>query len=187
MTNNEYLNSFLDTTIHRLELVRTNGVKKEINFTIKCSDLEDYNHVDIRHAPKFKEIFDNIRLANGPSLYWFEIACGTGCDVIIDKLKSYKASPNAKATPALKKTIDPTSRILYVGKVKGSFWGRLIQHMGFYKVNATQGLQLFYWAKDLCIDLKITVLEFEPEMADIMPIIEYAFAQRLKPIIGRHK
>ena len=89
--------------------------------------------------------------------------------------------------PAIKTTIDYDSRTLYVGKVKGSFWGRLIQHLGFFKVNATQGLQLYYWAKDLSLKLRVNIYVFDNNMADIMPIVEYAFAKRLKPLVGKHK
>lgn len=87
----------------------------------------------------------------------------------------------------MKKNINLNSKTLYVGKVKGSFWGRLITHLGFYKVNATQGLQLYYWAKHLSLDLKVHIMEFDNNMADTMPIIEYAFAKQLKPLAGRHK
>ena len=86
----------------------------------------------------------------------------------------------------MKKSIND-SRILYVGKVKRHFWGRLIQHLGYYKVNRTQGLQLYYWAKELNLNLKVTVIEFEPEMIDLMEVLESALAKKLKPILGKHK
>lgn len=187
MTHIDYLQDFIGTTIKHLEQVRASGLKNELSFIIKCSDLEDSNYVDIRESIKFKPIFDKLIAANGPTLYWFEIVSDTETKNILDALNKYKTTEKAKATPALKKNIDYNSRILYVGKVKRAFWGRLIQHLGFFKVNATQGLQLFYWAKDLSLDLKVNVLEFDNNMADILPIIEYAFAKRLQPLIGKHK
>lgn len=187
MTNIEYLKDFIGTTISNLEQVRENGVNKELSFTISCSDLEDFNYVDIRKADKFKELFDQLKIASGPTLYWFEIISDVDTQKVIEAINVYKKSEGAKATPALKTKIDFSSKVLYVGKVKGAFWGRLIQHLGFFKVNATQGLQLFYWAKDVNLTLKVNVLEFDPNMADIMPIIEFAFAKRLKPLIGKHK
>ncbi|HPH36261.1 MAG TPA: hypothetical protein PL108_01290 [Sediminibacterium sp.] len=187
MTHLDYLQDFIGTTIKHLEQVRSNGLKNDLSFTINCSDLEDFNYIDIRQSTKFKPIFDQLITANGPILYWFEIISNTETKKILESLNNYKDSDKPKATPALKQKIDYDSRVLYVGKVKGIFWGRLIQHLGFFKVNATQGLQLFYWAKDLSLDLKIHVLEFDKNMADIMPIIEYAFAKKLQPLIGKHK
>lgn len=183
----DYLQDFIGTTIKNLEQVRTNGLKNELSFIIKCSDLENFNYVDIRQSVKYKPIFDQLITASGPTLYWFEVISNTETKNIFEALNKYKATEKPKATPALKKTIDHSSRILYVGKVKGAFGGRLIQHLGFFKVNATQGLQLFHWAKDLSLDLKVNVLEFDHNMADIMPIIEYAFAKKLNPLIGKHK
>jgi hypothetical protein len=186
MTNIEYLQSFIRTTITSLEQIHTEGVK-ELSFTINCSELEDFNNVDIRQSIKFKPIFDQLIDASGPMLYWFEIVSDTDTKKVIESLNNYKAINNSKSTPALKSTINYDSKILYVGKVKGSFWGRLIQHLGFYKVNATQGLQLFYWANGLSLNLKVNILEFNNNMADIMPIIEHAFAKKLQPLIGKHK
>lgn len=187
MANTEYLQTFLDNTISNLSSARLNGPKKELSFTINCKDLEDFNHIDIRQSEKYKSIFDQLKDANGPILYWFEIISETNPSEVIKALNEYKLLTNAKSTPALKKNIDLNSKTLYVGKVKGSFWGRLITHLGFYKVNATQGLQLYYWAKPLSLDLKVHIMEFDRNMADTMPIIEYAFARQLKPLAGKHK
>lgn len=187
LTKIEYLNSFIDETISNLNQVRINGVKKELSFTINCGDLDDFNYNDIRQSDKFKSIFDQLKDACGPTLYWFEIISDTTSRDIINALSEYKVSLDSKATPALRSKINYESRTLYVGKVKGSFWGRLITHLGFLKVNQTQGLQLFYWAKSLSLELKVHLLEFDDNMADIIPIIEYAFAKHLKPLAGKHK
>lgn len=187
MTNIDYLKDFIGATIKHLEHVRANGVKKELSFIINCSDLEDFNNHDIRQSQKFKPIFDQLVVVTGPTLYWFEIVSETDTKKIIEALNNYKATEKPKATPALKLNINYNSKILYVGKVKGIFWGRLIQHLGFFGVPATQGLQLFNWTKDLSLKINVNVLEFENDMAEIMPIIEYAFAKRLQPLIGKHK
>jgi hypothetical protein len=187
MTNIQYLHDFVDTTIYNLQQIRENGVKREMRFEINCADLEDFNYSDIRNSDKFKPIFDQLANATGPSLYWFEITCDSDTKQVIECLKRYKLSEKAKATPALRTKINYDSKVLYVGKVKGLFWGRLIQHLGFFKVNATQGLQLYYWTKNIPLKLNLNVLEFDYNMADIMPVIEYAFAKRLSPLIGKHK
>ncbi|WP_304342930.1 hypothetical protein [Chryseobacterium koreense] len=131
-------------------------------------------------------MFSELNEMSGPCLYFFEITSDHLSSDIIDRIKIYSKTENSKAIPAIKKTI-PESNVLYVGKVKGNFWGRLIQHMGYYKVNRTQGLQLFYWAKELDLSLKLTVMEFESEMIDIMEVLESGLAKRLKPILGKHK
>ncbi|WP_217605211.1 hypothetical protein [Chitinophaga sp. GbtcB8] len=187
MTNIEYLQDFIGTAIESLKGVQAKGVKNEYSFDINCSDLEDFNFIDIRQAEKFKKIFDRLKEMNGPALYRFEIISDTEGLRVIEALNSYKASTERKATPALKSKIDHSSKILYVGKVKGFFWGRLIQHLGFFKVKATQGLQLFYWAKGLPLHLRVNVLEFDSNMAELMSVLEYSLAQKLNPLIGKHK
>jgi hypothetical protein len=187
MTNIEYLQDFIGSTISHLDHIRLNGVRKELSFTISCGDLDDFNFVDIRKSEKFESIFKQLQELSGPTLYWFEIISDTDTKQVVESLKNYKTSKDAKATPALKAKINYDSKVLYVGKVKGTFWGRLIQHLGFFKVNGTQGLQLFYWAKDLSLNLKINIFVFDNNMADIMPIVEYTFAKRLQPLVGKHQ
>ena len=75
----------------------------------------------------------------------------------------------------------------YIGKVKKSVWGRMIQHLGFYKVQRTQGLQLFYWTKGLNLKLKVHLYEFEQDMADMISIFEIELAKLNRPIVGKHK
>lgn len=169
-----------------LHNVSTNGAKKIKEFFINCSELEDYNHVDIRESEKHKTLYKELKEMDGPCLYFFEILSDNLTSDIIDTIKEYSNSENSKSIPAIKKTI-PESKILYVGKVKRHFWGRLIQHLGFYKVNRTQGLQLFYWSKQLNLNIKVTVFEFEPEMINLMEVLENELAKKLKPILGKHK
>lgn len=87
----------------------------------------------------------------------------------------------------MKKRYDEYSKCLYVGKVKKTVWGRVIQHLGFYKVAKTQGLQLFEWARDLDLKLKMHVYEFEEDMCDLVSIMELELARKKKPIIGKHR
>ncbi|WP_192820959.1 hypothetical protein [Rufibacter sp. LB8] len=167
--------------------VSRNGIKSYQTFEVDCKDLEDYNHIDIRDSEKFKETFSQLKKVTGPVLYWFEIISDIDNQAIIAELTKYINLGDYKSVPALKKTLNFDTRALYVGKVKTQFWGRLIQHLGYYKVKATQGLQLYYWAKNLPIKFKIHVYEFEKNMADLMPIVENALAKELKPLIGKHK
>jgi hypothetical protein len=187
MTHVEHLSEFLTSTIISLDHIRVNGAKRELTYSINCTDLEDYNLIDIRLSERFKPMFDELKEVTGPCLYWFELVSDTNATEIVSALNGYKVGIRPKATPALKSNINYSSKILYVGKVKRTFWGRLIQHLGFFKVGATQGLQLFYWGKELNLELKLNIIEFEENMIDVMPIIEYAFAKKLQPLIGKHQ
>lgn len=169
-----------------LQNVSKNGVKRRKEFNINCCDLEDYNHIDITNSDKYEKMFAELKELVGPCLYYFEITSENLTSEIIEKIKQYSISENSKSIPAIKSKIIE-SKILYVGKVKRHFWGRLIQHLGYYKVNRTQGLQLFYWTKELNLNLKLTVFEFEPEMINLMEVLENDLAKHLKPILGKHK
>lgn len=166
--------------------VSKKGAKRKKEFYINCSELEDYNHIDITDSEKHKLMFSELKEMNGPCLYYFEITSNNLTAEIIKKIKEYSSTENSKSIPAIKSTI-PESKFLYVGKVKRHFWGRLIQHLGYYKVNRTQGLQLYYWAKELNLNIKLTVLEFEPEMINLVEVLENDLAKYLKPILGKHK
>lgn len=169
-----------------LQYVSKNGAKNTKEFYINCSELEDYNLSNITNSEKHNKMFTELRELVGPCLYYFEIISDNLTSEIVNKIKEYSNTENSKSIPAIKKTI-VESKILYVGKVKRHFWGRLIQHLGYYKVNRTQGLQLFYWAKELNLNLKLTVFEFEPEMINLMEVLENELAKQLKPILGKHK
>ncbi|WP_418263810.1 hypothetical protein [Flavobacterium faecale] len=169
-----------------LQNVSENGAKRTKEFYINCSELEDFNHIDITNSDKHQKMFTELKEFVGPCLYYFEITSENLSSEIIDRIKQYSTSENSKSIPAIKTKIIE-SKILYVGKVKRHFWGRLIQHLGYYKVNRTQGLQLFYWAKELNLNLKLTVFEFETEMINLMEVLENDLAKHLNPILGKHK
>jgi hypothetical protein len=153
---------------------------------INCELLTDFNNIDIRKDPNFKTLFDNIQKINGPTVYYFEVISEHQSIEIIKALSKYSITLDAKTTPPLNPRYSK-GQILYVGKVKKTMWGRLIQHLGFYKVDKTQGLQLYYWAKTIPLTLKLVVFEFEPEMTTLVGIIEKELAQILNPILGKHK
>src|SRR5690606_1122299 len=169
-----------------LQYVAENGIKNFLEFDIKCGELDDFNYLDIRGSEKYKGLFNDLKRIEGPVVYYFEIMSDNISTDIVTQIRQYAASENSKAIPAIKSTI-PESKILYAGKVKKGFGGRLVQHLGFYKVNGTQGLQLYYWAKELDLDIKLRIFEFEPQMADLMTVIENGLARELNPILGKHK
>lgn len=183
---NEFIKQVSKKIINNLQSVKENGEKNYFSFEVDCGTLNDYNNVDIRNAEEFKNIFEELKSMNGPVLYWFEILSENMPEQIRDAITIYRNTENSKATPALKNKFDNNSKCLYVGKVKRGFWGRIIQHLGFYKVNGTQGLQLFYWAKSIKLKVKIHVYEFENDMSDLVSIMELELANKLNPIIGKH-
>lgn len=171
-------------SIDLLSNICKNDVKDKITFKIYCAELEDYNISDITKSKKFRELFDQLKEYKGPSIYVFEVISNHNANEIIDSIKNSKIE---RPIPAIRKKIFEDSKILYVGKVVECFWGRLIQHLGFHEHKNSQGLQLFYWAKELKLELNITIFEFETASKDLMSLFENALAKELKPILGKHK
>ena len=162
-------------------------LKSCYTFEINMSDVGDYNHIDIRYSEPYKSLFQDLMAIKGPVLYWFEVISQHSSHDILKAFERYKNDPDCKAIPALKSKLEHGTNILYVGKVKTQFWGRFITHLGFFKTNRTQGIQLFYWAKTLGLHLRVHVYEFDKNMADLMTIVEFGMAQKLKPLLGKHK
>lgn len=182
-----YLKKIAKELISSLTTIKNNGFKNEYSFEIDCELLKDFSNNDIRDSDDFKNIFKKLKELDGPVLYWFEILSETDRERIRKELIDYSNSKNSKATPALKKGFDKNTKCLYVGKVKKCVWGRMIQHFGFYKVNRTQGLQLFHWTKGLNLKLKVHLYEFEADIADVISIFEIEMAKMKRPLIGKHK
>lgn len=180
------INAITNELINALDDVKDNGAKQYFHHDFDCHFFKDWNLTDIRDSEEHKDLFQNLGAITGPVVYWFEILSDTNTTEIRDCLIEYKHSEEAKAVPALKKKYYKESKALYVGKVKRNFWGRVIQHLGYYKVKRTQGLQLYYWAKELGLKIRLHAYEFEAEMEDLVSIFELKIARQLKPITGKH-
>jgi len=172
--------------INSLVHVKENGVKQYFQYDINCSLLQDWNLSDIQKSPEHKEAFKKLETITGPVVYWFEISSPTPSEEIRKRIFTYKFSKESKSVPALKSNYNNKSRALYVGKVKRKFWGRIIQHLGYYPVKRTQGLQLYHWARDIDLTLRLHAYEFETEMEDLVVVIELKLARHLNPITGKH-
>jgi hypothetical protein len=183
---NELIKDIAKSALNPLKKVSEVGATKISEFDIECGSLEDYNNCDIRKSPWFETLFIELQKFQGPCLYFFTITSKQSATQIVERIRAYSSTENSKSIPAIKKQFSQ-SNILYVGKVKRDFYGRVIQHLGYYKVNQTQGLQLFYWAQDLNLCIKLTVLEFDTEMMNLMEVLENGLAKELKPILGKHK
>ena len=175
--------------------VSEKGAKSVENFTIDCNDLDEkYLTKDIcgtESSEEFQKMFKKLKkIEQSPCLYYFEIISDISTKEIISAFDACN-----KNKPARENTVPKNSKILYVGKVSGCIWGRLIMHLGFHtnknggnpKRSNVHGLYLFDWAKDLGIKLKFWVFEFENNMCGLMEVIEKSLAEELKPIIGKHK
>lgn len=182
---NHILSDFLSDTCNSLENLRRNNVYKEFYYHIKCENLEDFLSKDITQSVQYQNLFQDLMQIKGPVLYWYEITSSHSNNDIIRALKEYKQK-RQRVTPVIYKNYNRRTNILYVGKCKENFWGRVMQHLGYYKTPTTQGLQLFHWAKDLRLEVRLNALEFASDMKDIMPVIELFFAKQLQPLVGRH-
>jgi len=175
-----------DNLMEQLHHVSENGAKTYFHYDFDCTLFQDWYLSDIRHSNEHKELFENLGKITGPVLYWFEILPPSTNEDVRNAISIYKHSNDSKSVPSLKSKFSRESNILYVGKVKRNFWGRVIQHLGFYKVKRTQGLQLYHWAKSLNLKLRLHAYQFEPGMEDLVAIYELKFARMLKPITGKH-
>ena len=185
MNLNQYIKKIAKSSINPLEHVIKYGAKRIENYTIECEMLKELQESHINKEPEFKELFQKLNEHTGPCLYFFTITSKHANEDLINDLKIYKQKPNSRALPAIKKKMQ-AGNILYAGKVKRYFASRVEQHLGYYKVEKTQGLQLLHWTKFNKLKLILTVMEFEKDMDDMMTIFEFCLARELKPIVGKH-
>jgi len=160
------------------------GVKAVHHFRFDIDGMRDYQTEDIRKSVEHRADFERLAAVRGPVVYVFEICQPSSPDAVLAAAKAYTG---LRAVPARRRSIDDTSPVLYVGKVKKALWGRVIQHLGFARTSGTQGLQLYHWARGMALELQLTAFEFEDDMADLLPLVEKAVARRLKPLLGKHQ
>ena len=160
------------------------GVKSVHLFHFDIGGLQNYEAVDIRKSAEHQAAFKRLAAVRGPVVYVFEICPPSSPSAVLAAAKAYEGK---RAMPALRRSIDDTSPVLYVGKVKRDLWGRVIQHLGFSRTAGTQGLQLYHWTRELALELKLTVFEFEADMAELLPLVERTVAKHLKPLLGKHQ
>jgi len=156
-------------------------------YEVDCSYLKN-EYIDkenITQADWFKNIFDSCHA--GPTLYLIEKISGPSNEKLLQLLKEYKATQKARGTSAIKKNPNINSAFLYVGKVKERFYGRVIQHLGFFQNSKTAGLQIFHWLQGIPMVIKFHAYHFDEEMANYMSVMEYEFAKKLRPLIGKIK
>lgn len=162
-------------------------------FEFDGSNLEEpkYNpEGKIDYAVSILHIINQIRYIDKPCLYWFETEDENKIPELLDNLNKFLLEfPNRK-TPKPNK--NKKSKCLYVGVRQGGLRkrdnfsqiaGRIVIHLGYYKVGTTQGLNLAYWAK---AKLKLNILELPSEASIYLNILEKMMAEKLKPLLGSH-
>lgn len=181
----ETIQSYSLVLSNALKKVSEEGPKNYITYDFDFSFFNEFTLETIESCNEHLAYEEVLRKIKGPSVYWFEIVSEIESKRIRRLIIDYKKL-GIKSVPSIKKNFDSDSKILYVGKVKRYFWSRIIQHLGYYKVKKTQGLQLYHWAKELDLKLRLHVYEFDEEMSNLVGTIEYKLARELKPIIGHH-
>ncbi len=133
-------------------------------------------------------IWHNLPSNDLPCVYCFEIV-SPDTETILGAYRNFKANKDFehRARPALKKKPTVNTQTLYVGKVLKDIGGRMVVHFGYYDVGSTAGLQLVCWANEAKLKLHLHIYAFKPEMHDFVAPLEFHLAQKLHPLIGKHR
>ena len=160
------------------------GIVKEMSFEIDIKDFENKyrDKKDVRHAAPFKQMFDALtEVDNLPCLYRWEITSPYNEDDIKQAVGELQ-----KFTPRVLKKAKATYNTLYVGKVKKSIVGRIIQHLGYHRNPASHGLQLNDWAKPMNLHFRLHIIVLSDEVIPVEEIFETELAHKYVPLIGIH-
>jgi len=161
-------------------------------------NLKEYQ--EDRYSPNvdkdFRYFFEDLDNRENHCLYWFELENENKAIQLNNLMNNYrlkKGSPNYRTVPATNKNEE--SNVLYVGIRRGkgkpanlsNIVGRINQHMGYYKVARTQGLQLVHYAKGLDFEITLNVVEFKGLQNPMyLNLLEKMVADKLEPLSGRH-
>ncbi|MCF8244086.1 MAG: hypothetical protein K9J37_02805 [Saprospiraceae bacterium] len=165
----------------------SNTIKEHQPYEIDCSDLKDYTYGgSAGNICEIEEEFKRLMNIKDPVLYYFEIVSKTDKLKILEEIRNYRNFEGSRPIPAIKKSLNLESSILYVGRAR-CFWARLIVHLGYHKNSRKHGLQIYHWARMLSLQLRVHIFEFNSDMDALMPLLEYKLAKKLQPLIGKHK
>lgn len=163
------------------------GSEQYRSYLIDCATLDDFSQINICDDVKHKPMFDELIRFKCPVLYWFEIVPPASTQKIIAAINIYMRKGGSKKVPAIRKVPFHGTSVLYVGKVMQGFSKRVITHLGFYDKKRTQGLQLYHWSTEIKLTLNLHVYTFKNELAPMMGVLERGMANKLKPLLGKHK
>ena len=167
--------------------VSKNDSYKYVTCDINCAILPDPIWEKNKPLPTtINNILVQFPENNLPALYYFEIIGDLDKVNILKAYKEMKSNPQInRASSALKKSPPLDTIVLYAGKVKKNIQGRLKVHLGYYHNGDTSGLQLVCWAKNIELELRFHVFQFDEEMAPFIGSLELSFSNSLNPMIGK--
>lgn len=169
------------------------------NFNLKdLPNVDTYftDKGDIRKSKGFTKFFKALDAKTTNCLYWFEVDSDISCGELIKRLDKARSTlkRNKRAVPVKNKNCD--SKVLYLGIRQGGWtkkWklsnisGRIIQHLGYYKVGTTQGLQLAHWNTGINLKIVLRVIQFEDDFPNAyLEAFEKIMAHKLRPLCGKH-
>lgn len=178
------------------DLLAENIISLAKSYSIKLNDLPDVElKIDIRNHSYFKTIFKELDQIKNHCIYWFELDSTESSFVLNNLLNENRKHLNDRNRVVPVKNLNKESNVLYVGIRRGgtrkydnlsNISGRLIQHLGYYHVGTTQGLQFAHWAKKSNTEINFKVVEFENLPNLYLEMIEKLIAFKLKPLCGKH-
>ncbi len=195
MSEQEKMDSFSTPTSLIVEEIATALFKKlsesrkvvnQVSVEFSCPFRLDFRFVDITKDEEYQQQFRDLMALQGPVLYWIEVTSDHSAEELRAVMEGYKRQHGARPAPALTRSYKADSRCLYVGKAKRSFYGRVIQHLGFEQSGKSQGIQLYHWANNMGLKVKVHGFELEPAMIELVSVMEIEFAKHMKPIFGKH-
>ncbi|MEE1899565.1 hypothetical protein V1389_14545 [Flavobacterium rakeshii] len=157
--------------------------------------IEGVEKVNIRLHGELIPLFQFLDSKENHCLYWFELEDNDSCMKLNEILNEKREALRPfRTVPCTNK--NSNSNVLYVGIRRGGFTkkyelsniaGRMIQHLGYYQVGTTQGLQLIHWAAESNLKVTIKVYEFEKEFPNhYLGSMEKIVAHKLQPLSGKH-
>lgn len=191
------------------------------SYDINCADMPDPKmfHAGDRLKDYFGEIFSVLdTITKNNVVYWFEAPDRESAEKYMNALNNYRKNEKRLTEYKRKGVLTsmlrvlpvennnqqkyPDSKVLYVGKSEAGYTkkynlsdvsGRMIVHFGYYDIPSTQGLQLYYWAKEIGAQLKLNVAQFPEVIPDskiqtkeYLGILEKLYATNLHPLCGKH-
>jgi len=166
------------------------GAVKRFDFAVNENLFSSkyITNVDItKEGSDFYSMFKDLKeYENYPALYIFRINPLLEKNEIISLIQKVNKEHSLKI-PALN-FAKKNEGVLYVGKVKECFWGRLIQHLGYHKKRTSHGLQLSYWLSHTSSrpNISFSVYFFKKSTVDYLELLEKLIAKEYNPIIGKH-
>jgi hypothetical protein len=140
---------------------------KVLEFSFNTGKLVQYKGSGSeKNCPEWDRLGWQFEKLSSPLVYYFSIPEKISSEIIFQSISEYKnqqkGKPDFRSVPALRNNFLRNSTTLYVGCCASTkLSARMFWHFGYYKVGATQGLQLCHWAKPLNLELKLQSFSFQ--------------------------